>query len=100
MQTMEQMRTECERSDRNDLWQLFDARVVGPTLRGEETPDYQTLVRRSGAASPLQLSNLLVTAKRMFIRTLRDVVSEYARDEEELEEEIRDLRKILAGAGV
>ena len=94
------MRAECERSDRNDLWQIFDARVIGPTLRGEEPPAYDALVKRTGAASPLQLSNLLVTAKRMFIRTLRDVVSEYARDESELEEEIHDLRKILSSAGV
>ncbi|CAN5351891.1 sigma factor [soil metagenome] len=99
-QTMDQMRAECEKSDRADVWQIFDARVIGPTIRGEDPPDYETLVARTGAASPLQLSNLLVTAKRMFIRTLRDVVSEYARDEEELEEEIRDLRKILGAAGV
>ena len=66
-QTMDQMRTECEKSERADLWQIFDARVIGPTIRGEEPSDYETLVKRTGATSPLQLSNLLVTAKRMFI---------------------------------
>ena len=97
-QAIEQMRAECADARRNDLWDLFDARVIGPTLRGDDPVSYDELIARTQAASPVQLSNMLVTAKRMFARALRDVVSEYARDETELEAELRDLRDILSRA--
>jgi RNA polymerase sigma-70 factor (ECF subfamily) len=98
-QSVELMRQECISSKRPELWELFDLRVLGPTLRGVAPPPYEQLVARSKALSPLQLSNQLVTAKRMFTRILRNVISEYARDESEVEEEIRDLKVILARAG-
>ena len=95
---VELMREECLKSDRVALWELFDVRVLGPTLRGVEPPAYDAMVAKTGAASPLQLSNLLVTGKRMFVRILRGVISEYARDESEIEEELRDLKSILSRA--
>ena len=96
-QAIELTKTECEKGNRTDVWIVFDARVIGPTLRGDEPPAYEELSARVGSASPMQLSNLLVTAKRMFARNLRTVVSEYARDEDEIEDELLDLRTILAG---
>ena len=38
------------------------------------------------------------SAKRMFERTLRTLVAEYAADETEIDEEINDLRAVLARA--
>jgi RNA polymerase sigma-70 factor (ECF subfamily) len=90
------MQAECESGGRKDLWELFDLRVLGPTLRGTEPPPYEDLLARTGATSPLKLSNLLVTAKRMYVRILRNVISEYARDESEVDEEMRDLKTILS----
>lgn len=95
---VEIMRADCLAGGRRDVWELFDLRVLGPTLRGEEPPPYEQIVKQTGATSPLQLSNLLVTGKRMFLRTLRGVIAEYARDDDEVEEELRDLKSVLAHA--
>jgi RNA polymerase sigma-70 factor (ECF subfamily) len=94
---IERMRTECARDGRPDVWGVFDARVLGPTLRDEPVMEYADLVQKFGFKSPAQASNVLVTAKRMFERILRALVAEYAQ-EDEIEEELNDLRNILARA--
>src|SRR5687768_13319011 len=98
-ETLRRMREQCEAGGRADLWGLFDARVVGPTLRGEPAPAYEQLVARFGFDSPTQASNALVTAKRMFERSLRAVVMEYAGCDASVEGELRDLREVLSRAG-
>jgi DNA-directed RNA polymerase specialized sigma24 family protein len=99
-EAMARMRAACEASARAHIWHIFNARLVGPLLHGEPVVDYRVLVDRYGLRSPSEASNALVTANRMFLRTLRQVVGVYEKDDEQIEEEIRDLRKILAlGAG-
>ena len=99
-ETLRRMREQCRSDGREDLWGLFDVRVVGPTMRGEGAPAYEQLVRRFGYASPTQASNALVTAKRMFERVLRGVVGEYAGGSPlSVEGELRDLREILSRCG-
>jgi DNA-directed RNA polymerase specialized sigma24 family protein len=97
-QALDQMRVECEQSGRRDLWDVFQCRVVGPTLEGTEPLDYRQLTRRFGFRSPSEASNILVTAKRMYARALRGVVGQYARDDQEIDIEITELRGILAGS--
>jgi len=92
------MRRECEDSGRMDVWGVFECRIVAPLLDGQPPADYQQLVDRFGLQSPAQASNLLITGKRMYARTLRAVVGQYARDPVEIESELLDLRKILAQA--
>jgi hypothetical protein len=67
-------------------------------LRQGEPVPLAELVRRFGVSAD-QASNLLATAKRMFARNLRQVVGEYAEGDEDVEDEIRTLRGILARAG-
>jgi RNA polymerase sigma-70 factor (ECF subfamily) len=97
--SLARMRTECEASGRRELWSLFECRVVRPTLEGQPSPSYQELVERFGFSSPSQGSNMLVTAKRMYARALRSVVGEYARDEQDVDDELADLQTILARCG-
>ena len=97
-QAVEQMAAECRAGARPDVWGVFEGRVLLPTLGHAEPVPYAQLVRRYGFASPAQASNVLVTANRMFVRTLRRIVGAYACDDAEIEQEIEDLRKILAGA--
>jgi hypothetical protein len=56
-------------------------------------------VMRHKLESPMQASNILMTGKRNFERTLRSVIAEYA-NEDEIEIEIVELRQILARASV
>ena len=95
-EALQRMQQQCEDSGRADVWGVFQCRLVDPLLKGVPPIDYEGLVQRFGLTSPAQASNVLVTAKRMYARALRSVVSEYASDEEEIESEIQDLQGILA----
>lgn len=90
------MRTECERTGREKTWAIFEARVVEPTLRGAEPVAYEILAPKLGFSLAAEASNLLVTAKRMFARTLRTVVGAYLSDQAQIDREISELREILA----
>jgi len=92
------MRAECDRAGRPDVWAIFNERVIRPAFDGVDAAPYDDLVRRLGLASPLQACNLLTTGKRMFARCLRDVVGDYAGGGEDPDQEIADLRAILASA--
>jgi RNA polymerase sigma-70 factor (ECF subfamily) len=91
------MQAECLASGRGDVWGVFEGRVLSPLLHGGEQVSYADLVARYGFVSPSQASNVLVTANRMFVRELRKVVGAYTSTDAEADEEIADLRRILAG---
>jgi hypothetical protein len=93
--TLQRMRQSCQVNGREEVWGLFEARVVRPALDGVEPPPYGELLRRFKFESPEQAWNLLATGKRMFQKNLRLVVAEYAADEDDVEDEIRLLRQIL-----
>jgi RNA polymerase sigma-70 factor (ECF subfamily) len=93
---VDRMRKECAQKCRPDLWEVFSCRVLEPALEQAPLPSYDELVRRFGFQSPSQASNLLITAKRMFRRALEDTVRDTVADESQIEEEIRDLKAILA----
>ncbi len=94
-QAVRRMQLECKRSARADVWQVFRARVLEPTIRGSDPVTYSELVRRFNLESPTKASNILVTANRMFARVLRTVIGTYERDERDINEEIQDLLRIL-----
>ncbi len=96
-EAIQRMQEHCEASGRMDLWGVFDARLLGPLLDGTPRVPYGALVERFGFDSPAQASNALVTAKRMFARFLRRVVADYLPNPEDIEQELRDLQKILSG---
>lgn len=100
LQVMEQardrMREECRQSGREDIWEVFSGRILGPLLEQAEVLPYEALVARFGYRDPDQAGNILITGKRTFLRCLRTVVGEYAGGESEIEEEIRDLVTILS----
>jgi DNA-directed RNA polymerase specialized sigma24 family protein len=97
-EALRRMQAACESACRPDLWGVFYGRVAGPILEGTEPLDYGHLVRQFGLASPSQATNALVTAKRMYVRMLREVIGQYARDDVEIEGEIDDLHRVLAGS--
>ena len=97
--TMQRMCAQCDASGRQDVWGVFQCRLVDPILHGTEPADYQQLAERFALQSPAAASNLLITAKRMYARVLRGVVAEYAHDDGEIESELEELRQILARSG-
>ncbi len=94
--TVERLREECRATHRPVLWDLFEARVLGPVFDSSAPMPYEELVARFGLRSPSEASNLLITAKRMFARTLYAIVRETVTDDRDVETEIRELKRILA----
>ena len=90
------MRRECEAKGRMDLWEIFDGRIVQPLLGAENALPYEILVARYGFQSPIQAANALITAKRMFKRVLEEVVRDTVETDAQVEEEIRELKRILS----
>lgn len=97
--TLDRMQKQCHQSGRQDLWNIFEYRLLRPILHQEPGPSYEELVKKFELVSPAQASNLLVSAKRMFARLLRSVVAEYTPESDQIDEEIGDLMQILATAG-
>ena len=90
------MKAETKSNQRDDIWGVFESRILLPTTEGRPVVDYQDLVQKFGFRSPTQAANALITGKRMYTRILRSVVAEYALNEEDAEAEIRDLERVLA----
>ena len=89
------MEADCRERGRLDLWELFRLRMADPILLGAEPVSYEEIVSRFSLETPRQAINLLVTAKRAFLRHLRLVVGLYVGDEDLIDEEIAALREIV-----
>jgi len=94
-QTIERMHSECRRKNRMLIWDVFSRRLLDPFLDGSRPPRYEDLVSTLGIDSPTQAMNALVTAKRMFRRTLRDVIQETVAETDDVDREICELKRIL-----
>ncbi len=95
-ETLRRVELECETSGRPRFWEIFRDRVVNPMLQGTPPVPYATLATKLRFVSPIQAANALMTTKRMFERTFRDVVREYTGNDEDVEQEISELRAILS----
>ena len=95
-EVMRRMRAECEATARPHLWAVFEARMLLPVTDGTTPTPHEELAEQLGLESATQSANALGSAKRLFTKTFRDVVAEYAADESEVDAEIRELWEIFA----
>lgn len=105
--TLHRVKEECHQKGQAQVWELFDVSIMGPTLRSEERPSAAVLLARFSLQSEQQVANLLMTGKRKFQRTLREVIAEYVairtqttpddpQVQQRIDEEMRDLWQTLA----
>lgn len=92
-QALERMQAECEKSGRQDIWEVFNLRLLKPALEEIEPMAYEQLVERFQFQSPAQAHNTLATGKRMFLREIREVIAEYAPVPEEIDQELDNWRR-------
>lgn len=96
---VERFRENCSELGRPELWGVFEARVLTPTMAGCKPTQYAELIRIFGFKSPMQAGNALVTAKRAFARVLTQVIAEHDGPIEELDVEIAALMRMLGRGG-
>ena len=69
--------------------------VVLPATQGTAPVEFAALVERHALRSPVQASNLLTSARRVFVRKLASVLSKYLDDGQDFEGQLAELRKIF-----
>ena len=85
----------CDARDRLDLWIVLERRIILPALDGMPRPSHADMadeLRLAGTPDEAAktAANLQITAKRLLARCLREIVGQYA-DDEEIDDEIREL---------
>jgi len=88
-------RRQLEESGRPELWQVLEFRVLTPIATATPAPPYEEMVSRFGFATATEACSAVLTARRTMVRVLREIVGEYA-EADEIDEEIADLKRILA----
>ena len=96
--SIRRLREECFENDQQAVWSVFESRLLRPLIDNGPPTTYEDLVEQLGFATPKQAASALITAKRRFNRILKSIVREYV-DEDDLEQEIANLRQTLASAG-
>ncbi len=89
------MRLQCQETGRQDLWEVFEVRYLKPATENVEPEPHESIAQRLKLESAHQAGNLLTTAKRMFTRLFKSVVSRYAADENEVRAEVSELSRIF-----
>jgi hypothetical protein len=93
--TLEVMHNECVESGRTDIWEVFRVRVADPILQDVDPMDYSQIVHHLQIQTPRQAINLLATAKRTFLRSLRGVLGRYVEESKDVDSEINILVEIV-----
>ena len=97
-EVLDVMRRQCEQSDRADLWTVFEVRYLKPAVEGIEPEPHELVAKRLNLDDSQTAANLLVTAKRMYTRVFKAVVSRYAASNDEVREEVSELWRIFASS--
>jgi len=90
------VKDQCLRDGLEKHWEVFQATVVKPTMEGLQTPGLDELCRRLDIESESRASNITITVKRTFPSALNRPIRRYLDSDDQVEEEIRDMMKILS----
>jgi DNA-directed RNA polymerase specialized sigma24 family protein len=89
-EAVQRARRECAQKNQPLLWWVFEQRVIRPQVDGGAPTPYADMSARTPLTAK-QLENLLITAKRMLRRHVREVVHGYCNRPEEVDQEVREL---------
>jgi hypothetical protein len=100
-ETLRRMEADCknpaaDQPRRGYIWEMFRLRLLAPVFDDAEPPPYDELIQRFGLKSPMDASNTLLSAKRIFKAHLNDVIKEYAGKDAATATEIQALEQFLA----
>ena len=94
-ETLAQMEETCKAEGMIAHWRVFDARILGPSLRGSEPTSIDALVGIVEARNAVEISSMLHSAKRKFRSILRGVIAETIEDPADVDHELAELREFL-----
>ena len=98
-EALARMERGCAVSDCTHIWEIFQSRLLRPSLEGVAPLSYEELIAKFGLKSPAQATNALASGKRMFARHLRDVIAQYETGDQAVRAELDALKLFLATLG-
>lgn len=95
-EVIERVKDECFNTEKKAHWKVFQSRVLQPIFESTKPPPMKQLCKEYNISSPNKASNMLVTVKRKFQVALKHSLSKYSFANGEIEQEQKDLYKILS----
>ena len=80
-------------------WRVFHTRIMAPMLENSDPPSLTDLCRDYQIATEKKASNMIATVKRRFEAVLKSQLRQHVQSDAEVEEELRELIKILSEGG-
>jgi len=77
-------------------WRVFEERFLCPILTGQESLSQEKLCEQFDISDKKTVSNMAITVKRRFAAVMRKKIRQWVEDEEEIEQEICEIIKILS----
>ncbi|MEI6475018.1 MAG: hypothetical protein WCO75_06460 [Planctomycetota bacterium] len=92
------MRAECIANQRDMQWDVFESRILRPMLEGAPPPSYESLMARWNLTALSQVSNTIVSMRRLFASHLvRGVSATVDTSPAGARGELRELLSLLEG---
>ena len=91
-----QVKRECYNTSKETHWNVFQAKILIPIINNQSSPSLKELCERYGIEDEAKASNMIITIKRCFRRTLLDHLRRYVRMDSEIEEEMNELFRIIS----
>ena len=94
---LEEVEADCRADGMETHWNLFRDRVLRPTLEDRTPPALGQLCTQYGLTEPAKASNMIFAVKRRMQAALKRYIRQSVAREEDISEEIQELRQFLAG---
>ena len=95
---LDKLREECFDRGLHLHWELFEARVLGPTFYGEAPVPLPELCARLNIATPQDAANMIPAVKRRFRTVLKREIERRYSHEANAEEKLKELCELFATA--
>jgi hypothetical protein len=96
-EVLRRMEAECRDAGDERRWELFKTRVLEPKLDGTKKPPCEETVARLGFSSEGEVYKAQREVIEQYHRILHEVVAEYVGLGEAVEDEVRELKRIIGG---
>jgi DNA-directed RNA polymerase specialized sigma24 family protein len=98
--TLRRMEADCkdpagDQPRRGYMWEMFRIRLLAPIFDDVAPVPYEQLIERFGLKSPMDASNMLLSAKRIFKTHLNRVIGDYAGQDAATAAEMQALQEFV-----
>ena len=94
-EVIKEVEAKCHEDGKTVHWHVFYDRVLEPIMEKTEAPSMKEICRRYGLKSESEASNMMVTVKRRFQRTMKDHLRNLVISEEQVDEEFSEIMRFL-----